>query len=159
MWKGSLDRNRKISYCLIQEFPIDDSIGHFTFSDIDRNGYVDIIFPIFEGTSFSLGISYNQASTDVKLDEEYCDLVKGTTTVFSTIDNSTNNLTTQMIITSKQLFLDNYTIYRDNDIFLQPIIRVGIILINKGILMLIPTQIFYLLLRILSIIPENQLCY
>jgi hypothetical protein len=88
-------------------------------------------------------------STDVKLDEEYCDLVKGSAIVFSTIDNSTNNLTTQMIITNKQLFLDNYTLYQDNDLYLQPIIRVGIILINKGISMLIPTQIFYLLLRTL----------
>ena len=71
IWRGKVINNI-VGYCFSQEFKINgNKIGQFSFADIDRNGYIDLIFPI-SGTVPTLGIALNIIPVDVNWDEDYC---------------------------------------------------------------------------------------
>lgn len=84
--------NNSVSYCFFQEFKLDPSIGHFSFADIDRNGYIDLIFPI-SGNVPRIGVVFNNISLDMNWDEDYCKqhLGKDAQIIYNIIDSTTND--------------------------------------------------------------------
>jgi hypothetical protein len=86
IWRGKIDNNA-VSYCFFQEFKLDSAIGHFSFADIDRNGYIDLVYTI-KNIVPTIGISYNQIPVDVNWDEDYCSqhLGKDSQTIYRLID-------------------------------------------------------------------------
>ncbi len=91
IWRGRTVNN-SVYYCFFQEFKLDPSIGHFSFADIDRNGYIDIVFPIDKGVP-AIGISFNQISIGMNWDEDYCEqhLGRDSQPIFKVLDTFTND--------------------------------------------------------------------
>lgn len=91
IWRGRIVNNT-INYCFFQEFKLDPSIGHFSFGDVDRNGYLDIIFPIYDSVP-TVGISFNQINMGMNWDEDYCSQHIGMDSqpIFKIVDSSTND--------------------------------------------------------------------
>jgi hypothetical protein len=71
IWRGRLIDN-KIKYCLSKNsyFDLDPKLGHFTISDIDRDGLLDLIFPIQDSSKILIG--YNKIKLEYDWSENYC---------------------------------------------------------------------------------------
>lgn len=71
IWRGRLE-NDKLKFCLSKNsvYSIDKSLGHFTISDINRDGLLDITFPIL-GTSKVL-IALNKLELKFDWAIDYC---------------------------------------------------------------------------------------
>lgn len=92
IWRGRIVNN-SLFYCFFQEFKLDPSIGHFSFADIDRNGYIDIVYPINNGVP-AIGVSFNQIKIGMNWDEDYCEqhIGKDAQPIFKVLDSSTNDI-------------------------------------------------------------------
>jgi hypothetical protein len=71
IWRGRLEDN-KLKFCLNKKsvYSIDNSLGHFTIEDINRDGMLDLIFPI-KGTS-KVYISFNKIQLKFDWAADYC---------------------------------------------------------------------------------------
>jgi hypothetical protein len=71
VWRGRLI-NGKIVYCLTKasNYDVDKKLGHFVLADFDRNGLLDIIFPILDSTKVLVG--YNKIDLEYDWSQDYC---------------------------------------------------------------------------------------
>ncbi len=71
IWRGRLENN-KLKFCLNKKsvYSIDNTFGHFTIADINRDGMLDLIFPI-KGTS-KVYISFNKIQLQFNWADDYC---------------------------------------------------------------------------------------
>jgi hypothetical protein len=71
IWRGSL-KNNQVKYCLskFDVYEIDEKLGQFTVDDFDRDGLLDLIFPIYN--SGDVLIAYNKLSLDYDWSADYC---------------------------------------------------------------------------------------
>lgn len=73
IWRGRRDKNNSVKYCLVQEsvYPLVPELTIFSISDINRDGMLDLIFPI--GINFpKVLIAYNQVPLTFDWEEDYC---------------------------------------------------------------------------------------
>lgn len=75
IWKGTDEMYngvKKVRYCLLKSYviPIEEGLGHFTISDINRDGMLDIIFPILN--SNNVLIAYNKIKLEYDWSADYC---------------------------------------------------------------------------------------
>lgn len=135
IWQGVL-YNGSLNYKFLQNFYIDNNIGQFSFGDFDRDGLIDIIFPIYSNNSFSIGVSLNLNMNGITVDllnDDYCKKVQIKSKENQNISKIIYNFTNSMNFTSQDLDLSDYKLFSENNTYINPIIRVGIHLLNKVI--------------------------
>jgi hypothetical protein len=71
IWRGSL-RNNQVTYCLSKSavYEIDERLGHFTVDDFNRDGLLDLIFPVLN--TGEILISYNKLNLEYDWSADYC---------------------------------------------------------------------------------------
>ena len=73
-WLGIKDeKSQKIKYWLKEIKNIDDNFGLFSISDINNDGFLDIIFPIKNSSPPEIFIAYNQKYVDYDWTKNYCE--------------------------------------------------------------------------------------
>ncbi len=72
IWRGIISNNQ-IKYCLTSSsvYELEKNLGLFSLADIDRNGALDIIFPVLESPPKIL-IGYNKQFISYDWTEDYC---------------------------------------------------------------------------------------
>lgn len=72
IWRGIISNN-KIKYCLTQSslYDVKENLGLFSLSDVNRDGALDIIFPVLESPPKIL-IAYNKNKINYDWTEDYC---------------------------------------------------------------------------------------
>jgi hypothetical protein len=71
VWRGRLI-DGEIKYCLTKAslYEVDKKLGHFVLADVDRNGLLDIIFPIEDSAKLLIG--YNKIDLEYDWSQDYC---------------------------------------------------------------------------------------
>ncbi len=71
IWRGYKE-NQEIKYCLTANSvdELDKSLGHFTVADINRDGLLDLVFPIVD--TDSVLISFNKLDLKFDWSADYC---------------------------------------------------------------------------------------
>jgi hypothetical protein len=99
VWRGRLIDD-KIKYCLTKSsyFDIDKTLGHFVLADIDRDGLLDIVFPVEDSTKLLIG--YNKVPFDYDWSADYCEthIMNDLTVVPDVFDDLLINLNSQVNI-------------------------------------------------------------
>jgi hypothetical protein len=73
IWKGW--KGDSISYCLYSSNVkiLDKKIGLVNYADMDRDGFIDLVFPIVDDKIKStISIVYNQIKNDIDWSSDYC---------------------------------------------------------------------------------------
>ena len=130
IWKGWV--NDTIKYCLFENNvkDLDNKIGAVSFADVDRDGFVDLIFPIESiNTAPVISVLFNQIDAKVDWSYDYCKErradSKNLTSIFpdKVLSSGADNLKSQIFI---KLVDDNAkSIYSDPSLKLIPLVRVG----------------------------------
>jgi len=98
IWKGYLDTtDNKIKYCLNRNnaYKIyDDNLGFFTVADINRDGKLDLVFPILN--SSEIFVIINKLSLKVTWSEDFCgnhpsDITQSQNAIFDEINLNKNS--------------------------------------------------------------------
>jgi len=130
VWKGWV--NNSIAYCLSSDNlkDLDDSIGVVSFSDVDRNGFVDLVFPINNPSQVpTISVVFNQIKVEIDWTYDYCKerrpdsqkLVKiFPDNIFAT---GVDDLNSQIFI--KLLDDNTKSLYTNSDLKVLPLVRVG----------------------------------
>jgi hypothetical protein len=74
IWRGFLEKEtNEIKYCLTKSsvYQVEDNLGPFTVADFNRDGLLDVVFPVL-GTSKIL-IAYNKISLNYDWSADYCE--------------------------------------------------------------------------------------
>lgn len=74
VWRGIIDKETKsLTYCLVQNsvYSISSDIGLFSIADVNRDGMLDLIFPITSGNPRIL-VAYNQINLVFDWEDDYC---------------------------------------------------------------------------------------
>jgi hypothetical protein len=129
IWKGWVKNS--IAYCLseINTYQLDNRIGLVSFADIDRDGFVDIVFPVDEFPTPTISVLFNQIKVNIDWTYDYCK------------ERKPDSLTIEQVFPSKvlskggdnlgsQIFISlmpdsNKVFYSDTDLKLRPLVRVG----------------------------------
>ena len=123
IWQGVFEDD-KIKYCLSSHniYELDDRLGLFTISDIDRNAMLDIVFPILNTNKIL--IAFNTLSMSYTWTEDYCDNHEPLTLTSSSknsiqkiFDDFIIDLNNNDIFTVKLLNDDNYIFYNNEEEF------------------------------------------
>lgn len=71
MWKG-VNVDGKTQYCLTTDtaFKLDASLSLFDIADIDRDGFLDLVFPI--NNSGSIFVAFNKLNRTYDWADDYC---------------------------------------------------------------------------------------
>jgi hypothetical protein len=71
IWRGGIENNN-VKYCLTANsiYELEETLGHFSIADIDRNGMLDIVFPIMNSTRILVG--YNKINLEYDWASDYC---------------------------------------------------------------------------------------
>jgi hypothetical protein len=71
IWRGRIEGD-SVKYCLNQNsiYQLEDKLGHFSIADIDRNGMLDIVFPIKD--SAKILVAYNKIKLEYDWSADYC---------------------------------------------------------------------------------------
>jgi hypothetical protein len=71
IWRGTVENNQ-VKYCLTKSsvFRLDNKLGPFTIADINRDGLLDIVFPILN--TANVFISYNKINLQYDWSADYC---------------------------------------------------------------------------------------
>lgn len=72
IWQGVMEDGKK-KYCLVENsiYPLDNKLGHFTIADVDRDGLLDIIFPVLN--SPKILIAYNKLNLEYDWSKDFCE--------------------------------------------------------------------------------------
>jgi hypothetical protein len=107
IWRGVMENN-EIKYCLTKSsvLKIEDKLGPFTVADLNRDGLLDLVFPIL-GTSKIL-VAYNQKKLQFNWYDDYCETHKLNMTdfpvLFSKISKDEGSNSTVRKILKKLIF-------------------------------------------------------
>lgn len=73
IWRGSLE-NETLKYCLTSSsvYPLDDKLGLFSLADVNRDGLIDIVFPVISDQARIL-IAYNMIKLNYDWTNMFCD--------------------------------------------------------------------------------------
>jgi hypothetical protein len=82
IWRGIIEKE-KIKYCLTLSsvYKLDDALGHYTVADINRDGMLDLIFPILD--SSKVLIAFNKFNLEFVWSEDFCESVDQNNTTLS----------------------------------------------------------------------------
>jgi hypothetical protein len=107
IWRGGIE-DGNVKYCLSLNsvYKLEDKLGHFSIADVDRNGMLDIIFPIKDSASVLIG--YNKLEIVYDWSADYCQSHK--TIGF----NSANEIFDRMIINSNTAVFNFNIVFTDN---------------------------------------------
>jgi hypothetical protein len=125
IWRG-IPQNNTIKYCLTSSsiYKLDKNLGLFSLADVDRNGLLDIVFPVLESPP-KIKIAYNKIPFEYEWTEDYCAThIKNTNNLIPLLFDDFNS---KPNINSLQIFsLSNSTddVFYEDD-FIKPIIRFG----------------------------------
>lgn len=72
IWTGSVSTSMTISYCRSAYYQVPDNVGLLTFADIDRNGFLDLVYPILNKPYPTIGISFNLPQMTIDWEDDYC---------------------------------------------------------------------------------------
>ena len=123
IWLGVYEDN-KIKYCLSSHniYELDNKLGLFSISDIDRNAMLDIIFPILNTNKIL--IAFNTLSISYTWTDDYCNNHKPLTLTFSSknslqkiFEDFIIDLNNNDIFTVNLLNDDKYIFYNNEDEF------------------------------------------
>lgn len=80
IWKGRIEDNN-IKYCLSKSstYILDTKLGDFTIADIDRDGMLDIVFPILDTNSIL--VAFNKIKNELDWSADYCETHQNMTVV------------------------------------------------------------------------------
>ncbi len=139
IWRGVINPDKKnISYCLTSNsvYKVPKEMGQFTIADFNRDGILDLIFPITEGFPRAL-IAYNQVILTYDWEADYCAKHSNTANSFPKVflqfstdvdqinsnsnENSLNNEIIFLYNDKSQVFYNDY----EKDNLITPVIRVG----------------------------------
>jgi len=72
IWRGVI-HNNQIKYCLTTSslYDLNENLGLFSLADIDRNGSLDLVFPVLESPPKIL-IAFNKKKISYDWTEDYC---------------------------------------------------------------------------------------
>jgi len=129
IWKGLVDKS--IYYCLnpVNVKTLDSQIGLVSFADADRDGMVDILFPVFyPNKAPTISILFNQIKNEIDWSADYCKEKKkdskNITQVFQDIRvNGVDDVKSQIFI--KLIDDPNKSFYNNLDLKLFALIRTG----------------------------------
>lgn len=136
IWRGKIDKDSHLRFCLVENSlkKVSSNLGLFTIADINRDGMLDLIFPILKGDP-SILIAYNQITVDdSNWEQDYCATHTNQQNQFGQvfldfpIDFQSNNvliddlnhLQNQIVFVADQ---SNQKFYSSN--LVAPIIRIG----------------------------------
>ena len=137
IWRGVISKNGELKYCLkdnsVYELP--EKLGSFNVADINRDGMIDLVFPIIIGQP-SILIAYNQIPLVFSWEDDYCEKHPYTENSFSKVflefdsdhknNNIGNNINSNDPLKNQIVFLynsQNQRFYSDS--IIQTIIRIG----------------------------------
>ena len=125
IWRG-IPQNNQIKYCLTSSsiYELDKTLGLFSLADVDRNGSLDIIFPILQSPP-AIKVAYNKIPIHFEWTEDYCAThIKNSNNLipllFDDFYSTLNPYTLQTFLLSNNT---NEIFYEDN--LIKPIIRFG----------------------------------
>lgn len=139
VWRGVIDTDKKkLTYCLTSNsvYKVPKELGQFTIADLNRDGMLDLIFSITEGSPRAL-IAYNQVILTYDWEADYCakhsNVANSFPQVFlkfSTDVDQTNSNLNENSLKNEIIFLYNdktQVFYDDSetDKLVSPVIRVG----------------------------------
>lgn len=123
IWIGVIE-NDMVKYCLTNSnvYELEDNLGLFTITDVDRDAMPDIVFPVLNSSPPQIVVAYNKKAIEYSWTSNYCEdhpplrltLSTSIKAIFDDIHIGTNSVYVQTISLMTDI---NYTFYNDNRLF------------------------------------------